>query len=273
MIGVEGGVSVEPPLKFCLDDLTSNEGRTLERDLAQAVRIQNALLPTANFTAAGWRICYHYAPAGLVGGDCCDVFDYNDGLLFIVGDVSGKGFAASILMSLLHGTFRSLADANRPFRSLLEAANRIFSRSTELGQFATLVAGRATRDGAIEFVNAGHLPLLHLCEAGVRPKTATAVPLGLFSNAQFSVHRFTLEPGDALLVYTDGLTERCNSSDEEYGVQRVIDIAARHHAAEPSRLIHECLSDLLEFTVGTEQADDLTLLVIRRSAQQTANHG
>jgi phosphoserine phosphatase RsbU/P len=256
----------DPLLEFCLDDLTRDERRALESDLTLAARIQQALLPNRNFAPAGWQIQYHYAPAGLVSGDYCDLFESNGGLLFLLGDVSGKGVAASMLMSHLHATFRSLADANLPLDHMVEAGNRIFSESTLAGQFATLVVGRAAPDGSVEFVSAGHLPLLRLRNADARPEGATGVPLGMFTNTRFPIHRFSLDSGDALLIYTDGLTEARNPAGEEYGIQRVQTVAAQRHAADPSALIQECLSDLRTFTAGTKQTDDLTLLAIRRAA-------
>jgi phosphoserine phosphatase RsbU/P len=256
----------DPLLRFCLDDLTQDQRRALEYDLTLAARIQQALLPDPNFAPAGWQVRYHYAPAGMVSGDYCDLFESNGGLLFLLGDVSGKGVAASMLMSRLHATFRSLADTKLPLDHLVEAANRIFSESTLAGQFATLVVGRASHDGSIEFVSAGHLPLLHLGNIEARTVGATGVPLGMFTSARFPVHRIALQPGDALFIYTDGLTEARNSAGEEYGAQRVKNVATLRQVGDPESLISACLSDLHAFTTGTKQTDDLTLLAIRRAA-------
>ncbi len=256
----------DPLLRFCLDDLTQEQRRALEYDLTLAARIQQALLPDRNFAPAGWQVRYHYAPAGLVSGDYCDLFESKGGLLFLLGDVSGKGVAASMLMSRLHATFRSLADTGLPLDHLVEAANRIFAESTLAGQFATLVVGRASRDGSVEFVSAGHLPLLHLGNIEARAEGATGVPLGMFTSASFPVHRLALQLGEALLIYTDGLTEARNSAGEEYGAQRVKTVATLGRAADPENLISACLSDLRTFTAGAKQTDDLTLLAIRRAA-------
>lgn len=256
----------DPLLQFCLDDLTGDQRRALEHDLALAARIQQALLPPPSFAPVGWQIRYHYAPAGLVSGDYCDLLESNGSLLFLLGDVSGKGVAASMLMSHLHATFRSLADANLPLDQMVEAANRIFSESTLAGQFATLVVGRASRDGSVEFVSAGHLPLLHLRDIEAKAQGATGVPLGMFANTRFPVHRLSLDLGEVLLIYTDGLTEARNPAGEEYGMHRVKNVAALHHASAPEDLISECLSDLRNFTGGAKQTDDLTLLAIRRAA-------
>jgi sigma-B regulation protein RsbU (phosphoserine phosphatase) len=256
----------DPLVQFCLDDLTTEERRALESDLALAARIQQALLPPRDFSPVGWQIRYHYAPAGPVSGDYCDLFESKGSLLFLLGDVSGKGVAASMLMSHLHATFRSLADADLPLDRMVQAANRIFSESTLAGQFATLVVGRASRDGSIELVSAGHLPLLHLGGLDTKSQGATGVPLGMFTNTIFPVDRFSIEAGDSLLVYTDGLTESRNAAGEEYGLNRVKALATTHSKCPPSELLSHCLSDLSTFTAGRKQTDDLTLLALQRAA-------
>jgi sigma-B regulation protein RsbU (phosphoserine phosphatase) len=256
----------DPLVRFCFDHLTREEQRALESDLELAARIQKGLLPPPEMSAAGWQVRYHYEPLGPVSGDYCDVLESDGGLLFLFGDVSGKGVAASMLMSHLHATFRSLARANFPLQRMVEAANRVFSESTLAGQYATLVVGRATNDGSVEFVSAGHLPVLHLGRDGAKSEGATGVPLGMFTNSHFPVHRLSLGSGEALLIYTDGFTESCNPVSEEYGVNRVRETAQRHYAATPERLIAGCLADLQDFAAGTKREDDLSLLVLRRAA-------
>ena len=255
----------DPLVRFCLDHLTNAEQRALESDLSLAARIQRALLPDLNLAPAGWDVRFHYQPAGMVSGDYCDLVETNSGLLFMLGDVSGKGVAASMLMSHLHATFRSLAEAGLPLDRMVQDANRIFCESTLAGQFATLVIGRAAHDGSVEFVSAGHLPLLHLHVDGVAPRDSTGVPLGMFCNASFPVHRLTLARGDTVFLYTDGLTEARNRAGQEYGLERIRALAARHTGKASDCLISECLDDLVSFGEGLKQADDLTLLVVRRT--------
>ena len=254
----------DPLVRFCLDHLTSAEQRALESDLSLAARIQRALLPKPGLAPDGWDVRYHYQPAGMVSGDYCDLFETDGGLLFMLGDVSGKGVAASMLMSHLHATFRSLAEAGLPLDRMVQDANRIFCESTLAGQFATLVVGRAAHDGSVEFVSAGHLPVLHIHGDGATPKDSTGVPLGMFCNARFPVHRLTLTHGDTLFLYTDGLTEARNRAGAEYGLHRIRTLAARHAGIEPAGLLSECLRDLLSFGEGLKQTDDLTLLAVRR---------
>src|SRR6266699_847887 len=255
----------DPLVRFCLDHLTSAEQRALESDLSLAARIQRALLPKPGLAPAGWDGRYHYQPAGMVSGDYCDLVETDSGLLFMLGDVSGKGVAASMLMSHLHATFRSLAEAGLPLDRMVEDANRIFCESTLAGQFATLVVGRAAQDGSVEFVSAGHLPVLHIHGDGATPKNSTGVPLGMFCNARFPLHRLTLAPGDTLFLYTDGLTEARNRAGAEDGLQRIRTLAAQQTGIESAGLISECLGDLLIFGEGLKQTDDLTLLAVRRA--------
>jgi len=255
----------DPLVQFCLDHLTNAEQRALESDLSLAARIQRALLPNPNLSPIGWDVRYHYQPAGVVSGDYCDLFETDGGLLLMLGDVSGKGVAASMLMSHLHATFRSLAEGGLPLDRMVEDANRIFCESTLAGQFATLVVGRVAHDGSVEFVNAGHLPVLHIHGDGVTPKDSTGIPLGMFCNTRFPIHRLTLAQGDSLFLYSDGLTEARNSAGAEYGLHRIQTLAAQHTGIEPAGLISACLGDLLSFREGMKQTDDLTLLAVRRA--------
>jgi sigma-B regulation protein RsbU (phosphoserine phosphatase) len=256
----------DPLLRFCLDHLTQEEQRDLESDLSLAARIQRGLLPKPELELGSWEVRFHYQPAGMVSGDYCDLFESNGWLHFMLGDVSGKGVAASMLMSHLHATFRSLAEASLPLDQMVEHANRIFCESTLAGQFATLIAGRAAPNGAVEIVNAGHLPLLHLHDGGSVPKDSTGVPLGMFCNTSFHVHQISLDVGESLFLYTDGLTEARNQVGEEYGLARVQGLADRHSCAEPKALIAGYLEDLTSFRKSVKQMDDLALLAVRRTA-------
>jgi phosphoserine phosphatase RsbU/P len=261
----------DPLVRFCLDDLTSDERKALEHDLALAAKIQRGLLPPQHAFTQSWELTYHYQAAGVVSGDYCDYFKTDRDLLFLCGDVSGKGVAASMLMSHLHATFRSLADADLPLGRMVEAANRIFLESTVAGQFATLVVGRASDDGTIELVNAGHLPVLHIHENGANAKEATEVPLGMFSTARFSPDRLDLGPGESLLLYTDGLTEARNPNGDEYGIQRVERFASHSEGLDAKSLVKNCLGDLERFQLGGKQSDDLTLMVLRRTSADLRN--
>lgn len=255
----------DPLVRFCLDHLSTDEQRALENDLAMAARIQRALLPRADWSAGGWHARYHYQPANIVSGDYCDLIESNGAFLFLLGDVAGKGVAASMLMSHLHATFRTLASQHLPLQQMMNHANRLFCESTTAGQFATLIVGYASPDGKVEYVSAGHLPLFHLSTSGVLSREATGVPLGMFNNTEFHACELRLAPGDKLLMYTDGLTEMFNSQGDEFGVCGVQSLAKRHAAATPEGVLDACLEEVRRFASSSRQADDLTLLVLHRA--------
>jgi len=142
----------DPLVRFCLDHLTAKERRALEADLEQAGALQKSLLPARDSRAAGWHVHYHYRPAGPVSGDYCDVILENGGgggVFFLVGDVAGKGVSACLLMTQLHGMFRSLISVRMPLVDLLGAANRLLCETATAGQYATLVCGRSGVDGTV----------------------------------------------------------------------------------------------------------------------------
>src|SRR5579862_2464193 len=119
----------DPLVRLCLDHLTSDEQRALERDLELASSVQRGLLPQTDLQHGDWRVHYQYKPAGMVSGDYCDLIrsaNGEGGLVFLVGDVSGKGVAASLLMTHLHAMFRSLTEVGLPLDRLLEMANSVF---------------------------------------------------------------------------------------------------------------------------------------------------
>ncbi|HUL32903.1 MAG TPA: SpoIIE family protein phosphatase [Candidatus Eisenbacteria bacterium] len=254
-----------PLLRFCLDHLSSDEQRALERDLTMAAGIQRGLLPRQEWSAGNWQARFHYEPASQVSGDYLDLIEGDDSFLFLLGDVSGKGVAASMLMSHLHATFRTLAGQNLPLEQLMRCANRLFCESATAGQYVTLVVGRAWHDGRVEYASAGHLPLLHVSREGISSRKATGVPMGMFSSTDFPVCRLQLKPGDSLFLYTDGLTEIFNSKGDEYGLARVESLVSKHAAKSPENILSACLSEIRDFSPGTRRTDDLTLLALQHT--------
>lgn len=258
-------LAANPLIRFCLPHLSPAEQRALEQDLELASRIQSRLLPEQRVQTANWEAHYHYAPAGPIGGDYCDLVanDPANGLFFVVGDVAGKGVAASMLSAHLHAMFRTLAALDLPLATLIERANRIFCESLLAGHYATIVCGRAAPDGRVELANAGHLPPLVLRKGPATPLAATGVPLGLFCGSTYGVHTVELARGESLLLYTDGLTESRNPSGAEYGTARLHRFASTCSGLAPEAVIHNCLEDVGGFSAGAPRGDDLTLLALR----------
>jgi sigma-B regulation protein RsbU (phosphoserine phosphatase) len=139
----------------------------LEHDLELATRIQRGLLPDPAQALDGWEFAYHYQPARIVSGDYCDIVAADGAMYFLLGDVSGKGVAASMLMSHLHAMVRALISVGLPLSALLERASRVFCESTLPMHYATLVCGRATADGEVEICNAGHVPPIVVRAGGI----------------------------------------------------------------------------------------------------------
>jgi sigma-B regulation protein RsbU (phosphoserine phosphatase) len=254
----------DPLVRFCLDHLTAGEQRALEQDLELAARIQRELLPKTDRPLDGWDIAYEYRPAGPVSGDYVDVIHARDGgVFFFLGDVSGKGIAASMLMAHLHAMFRTLTSLSLPLDQLVERASRVFCESTLPTHYATLVTGRADATGAIEISNAGHPPAFILNGGSVHAIEATGMPIGVFSNERFQTVRTQLAPGDALLLYSDGASEARDSDGGEYGRERLRRVLAEHAGRDAKDIVRACVSDVTTFARNAV-ADDLTVMAVRR---------
>ena len=256
----------DPIARFCLECLNAQEQRALQNDLDNVSLVQYSLLPTQDLKVEGWRAYYHYEAAGPVGGDYCDLVYNEDGdLFFLLGDVSGKGIAASMLMAHLHAIFRSLITLDLPVERLVERANQVFTNCTMPSYYATLVCGRARRSGAIELCNAGHCPPLLIRRGTVTSVDATGLPVGIFCQEQYAASELQLELGDSLLIYTDGLTESRSPYDAEYGADRLSRIVGAKHTLEPQALTAACIEDARSFRGGGPKSDDLTIMVIQRA--------
>lgn len=256
---------VDPLLRFCLPHLTPAQQRAFEEDLDLACQIQQGLLPAPDFTAGAWKAAYHYEPAGPVSGDYCDlVATEDDAVYFVLGDVAGKGVAASMLMVHLHAMFRTLISVKLPLQNLVSRASRVFCESTPMGHYATLVCGRASSAGEVEICNAGHLPPLVISDRSIQPIEATGLPLGLFCDEQFLTTKLQLAPGDKLLLYTDGLSEAQNTSGLEYGTERLMRLASQWGAVTPKDIVAACRNDVSVFLDGSQKTDDFTLLALQR---------
>jgi sigma-B regulation protein RsbU (phosphoserine phosphatase) len=255
-----------PLTRLCIGHLTPPEQQALEDDLELAAQIQNGLLPQRTQQIDGWEVVYHYQPAGPVSGDYCDYTSgENQSLNFVVGDVSGKGVAASMLMAHLHAMFRTLASINLPLDQMVERVSRVFCESTLPTQYATLVCGRGNTNGEVELCNAGHLPPLLMQDGKVTSIDATGLPVGMFSSESFSVSRIRMGKGDTLFLYTDGLSECLDITGNEYGIERLSKFLNENNDTSPESIISRCKHELHTFAHGQAAQDDLTLMAIRRT--------
>ena len=259
----QAAMNADPLARNCLSCFTPEQLRELEQDLDRAWLIQGESLPKQNLKFNGWEVSYHYEPAGLVSGDYCDLVNTETGdLYFLIGDVSGKGIAASLLMSRLHAIFRSLIGAGLAVNELVERANQIFGDTTMRPYYATLVCGKAAANGDLEICNAGHCPPLLVSGGEITSLPATGLPIGMFCQEKYSATRAKLSPGDRLLLYTDGLSEARNSNDHEYGDARLESFLRDSLNVSTPVLLTNLLDDLRQFSVAPRVTDDLTIMAI-----------
>jgi sigma-B regulation protein RsbU (phosphoserine phosphatase) len=255
----------DPLAQFCLDHLTVSQQRALEEDLKLAAQIQKGLLPKQNVHFGSWKVSYHYEPLGLVSGDYCDlIFSEKGDLYFVLGDVSGKGVAASMLMAHLHAMYRTLVSFELPLDKIMERASRIFCESTLPTHYATLVIGQALDSGEMKICNAGHLPLLLISKDKVSEIPATGLPVGVFCDEQFPTSTVSLDPGQTLILYSDGFSETRDLQGVEYGTERLRRLVGGFYGLTPEGVIEACLKDLRDFRGGVSGKDDLTIMAIRR---------
>ena len=256
-------INADPLARTCFDCLTPKQLAELQDDLDRAWTIQGESLPKQDFKFNGWEVSYHYNPAGPVSGDYCDLMSTDNGdLYFLVGDVSGKGVAASLLMSRLHATFRSLMGSGLGVAELVERANHLFADTTMRPYYATLVCGKAGPDGHTEICNAGHCAPLFLHDGKVLPIAATGLPVGMFRQEKYESAHFKLEKGDRLLLYTDGLSEARDLANLEYGDGRIHSLLSDCTKLPAASVVNRLLEDVRAFASGTRITDDLTIMAI-----------
>jgi len=258
----QAAMNADPLAKSCLTCLTPKQLGELDDDLSRAWLIQGESLPKQNFKFNGWGVSYYYEPAGRLSGDYCDLVSTDSGdLYFLIGDVAGKGVAASLLMSRLHAIVRSLISTQLPLSQLVEKANHLFADTTMRPYYATLVCGKASVHGEVEVCNAGHCPPLVMHDGTVSPIAATGLPVGMFCQERYETVRFNLNQGDRLLLYTDGLSEARDAGNEEYG-GRIHSLVSQCADVAAPELVNKLLEDMREFANGVPVHDDLTVMAI-----------
>lgn len=258
-------LETNPLVRFCLDHLSQAELKAHQQDLDLATQIQTQLLPPPHIALDRWDTHYRYKPVGAVGGDYCELVAHGDssGLFFAVGDVAGKGVAASLLMTHLNAIFRSLLSLDLPLAETVSRANRLFCESTAPAHYATLACGRATAD-VVELCNAGHCSPLLIRRDSTHRIESTGLPLGLFASGQYSVQRIDLQPGDSLALYSDGISEAQNPSGEQYEEERLIRALRDAFGQGAEAMANHVIRDVAAFCGNCQAADDMTLLVVTR---------
>ncbi len=243
----------------------------IEQELGLAARIQQSLLPET-FPPFPDRTEFELhadmIPAKTVGGDLFDFFLLDsDHLAFVVGDVSGKGVPAAIFMAMTQTLLRGAARQRMSPGDCLDHVNQTLAANNPRSMFVTVFYGILDlRTGELQFANGGHnSPYIYSGEGKVRAlhSRARGLMVGAVEDAPYQTETGTLAPGEAILVFTDGVTEANNADDELYGEERLERFLAEHASASPKQVIADLEACVNEFAAGAPQADDITMLALR----------
>lgn len=236
----------------------------LASQLALARQVQFSLLPERRCCLSNWELAYSYEPAGFVSGDYVDLIPSGpDEFYFALGDVSGKGVAASILMSHLHATLRTLLPSSHTIAEVLALASHTFCQSTLPAQFATLVLGKADRRGNLELVNAGHTPVLLVEGESIHSIAGTNLPLGMFCATEFITVNQNVGAGSSLLLYSDGITESTDDGGSDFDLTRAVETLVQSGAPSAPEIVDAIRRGVDEHTDGALPRDDRTILALR----------
>ena len=241
--------------------------KLLARDeIAVARQVQIALLPKEHPQPPGWSLWSVMQPANDVGGDLVDYLPLEAGRLGIVlGDVSGKGLGAALLMAKLQATLRAFAPDCASLGELGCRLNAILERDGLPNRFATLFYCEIDpASGRVRYINAGHNPPFVVRPGGIEDLKASSVPLGMFPDSVFTEELVDLNPGDMLAVYSDGLTEARNVSEEEFGETRLRAELPGLAALQPEEAGRRLAARVEEFIGTAPRHDDISIVILAR---------
>jgi len=238
----------------------------VNREIEIAREVQERLFPQEMPAIAGASVAGHCRPALGVGGDYYDLINLEDGRLGLaIGDVSGKGISAALLMASLRASLRGVTiDNPRDFAQLMHKVNVLVYEASASNRYATFFfAAYDPRKRQLECVNAGHNAPVILRKDEVIRLEAGGPVVGLLPFAPYVEQVLTLEPGDLLLLYTDGISEAMTHDDEEWGEERMIESARKVRTSSAEEVLHAMFADCDAFTAGAPQHDDMTMLILK----------
>ena len=244
------------------------EKKRMERELELAGEIQQNLLPSQAPRFRGWDLVGTNTPCYTIGGDYYDFIDRPNGLAVALGDVSGKGAGAALMMMVLRATVHFACQREAEVLTILSQTNGVMYHNSPAQFFVTFFLGDLeTGSGKMRYVNAGHIPPILYRAKGrtIERLSAGGTVLGLFAETPFEAGEVVFGPGDILLVFTDGLSEAWGPDEEEFGEERM-GVLIRDNASLPARELERKIQDEVEtFTGGARATDDRTLIVVKRT--------
>lgn len=239
----------------------------MERELELATEIQQRFQPSGPPSVDGYEFqgisfsCYE------IGGDYYDFIQRHDGkMLVALGDVSGKGTSASLLMSSLHAAIHGQVAAKTPLAQTVVSVNEYLAENTPANRFVTLfIAELEPLTGELAFINAGHNPpLIGRADGTVELLSAGGLPLGLMSFAEYETGHARLNSGDVLFIYSDGVSEANNLNEDEFGMDRLTEVIRANTARSASAIRDKVESALSAFTGTAAPNDDITLVIVKK---------
>jgi phosphoserine phosphatase RsbU/P len=282
----EKGSLLAPHTKTALDTLATEAGvaienarlyrETLEKariehELRIAAEIQRALLPEGAHSGPFYEGAGTSVSARAIGGDFYDMIEMPDGSFgFLVGDVAGKGPAAALLTSKILGIFSAFAFTNEDPALTMSQLNKVLTRRAIDARYATSMYAKLTADGDVVYCSAGHNPALVYGPGGLRRLEADGMPVGLFDFAPYVSSRVTMQPGDTMVLYSDGVTEAQSVDGSEFGEERLVAVMQQHQGASAGDMLKLVIDAVMAFAKGAEQYDDVTALVIRYTGPGSA---
>jgi hypothetical protein len=241
--------------------------KLLARDeLIAGQRVQRALMPEQSPIVPGWALWIYSRPANDVGGDLIDVIRQSENRFGIaLGDVSGKGLQAALIMAKLQATLKALAPDFESIAKLIAKLNTIFHRDGLANSFASLVYAEITANsGKLRFVNAGHYPPILLTVGGAKELEKGEAALGLMELTAYVEHQLDLASGEVFLAYSDGVTEACNERGEFFGSERFFRRIALLKDRSPEVIGKALLSEIDFFVGDATPNDDISMIVLKR---------
>jgi phosphoserine phosphatase RsbU/P len=241
------------------------EKKNLELELNMARQVQVALSPTALKQGEYFEVALHSIPSRYVGGDFYDLIPLQDGgSVFVLGDVSGKGIAAALLGAMAQGALQAQFASNFPLTDVIAGLNKVLVQRSASNSFITLFCGVLDSEGNFTYINAGHnLPILARKDGGAERLTTKSVVLGAFDFARYQSRQTRLMSGDVVVIYTDGVTEAVNSKNEMFGDERLENLISENVQLSAEEIKGRILDEVLSFTRGLPQGDDITLIVLK----------
>jgi sigma-B regulation protein RsbU (phosphoserine phosphatase) len=252
------------------------DNQRYEHSLRLASEIQMRMLPSGTVSLpdnSPFALHAFIRPARQIGGDLYDFFWNDESLYFCIGDVTGKGVGAALVMAMTKTLFRAYAVFQYDPARLMSAVNARLHEETDPSMFVTAFCGTLElRSGRLLYSNAGHEPplIMRSGKSSQRLESKSGVPLGALRSFKYVVEKTVLQPGDAVFLYTDGVTEAANRAEELFSIDRLREVVDRSGASEPSWVVQEVKESVDRFANGTPQSDDIAMLCVQYRGTERA---